>query len=118
MINGLNILLIFILLLVPSNAMAINGEFYAGRLDNIGGSSKYISGFKIGQQINRFRPHLGIRMIENDSFQLRSIVYTVGLNVNVWKDVYLNFKHLYWDQVEGEAMQHDRILLKWKFKIN
>ncbi len=130
MIKSLRIMAILLLLCLPVHA--VDGEVYFGMFNRAtttsraypdGGVREYISGIKIGQEINRFRPYLQIETlideyVGNGTFHPGSVRYKVGIDINIWDGIYFGAEHDCWHPVdrEGTVEEYNLFTIKYRFK--
>lgn len=114
-----------------SFAYAFDGEVYFGMFNRgtttaraypDGGVGEYIVGVEIGQQISRFRPYFKIETImddyENATFHPASVRYDIGLGIDIWKGMLVEFKHSCWHPVDraGAVEEYNLFTIKYRFK--
>ena len=126
----MRVIIIILLLLYPRLSCAVDGEIYIGQYANStaraypdGGVRDFISGIKIGQQINRFRPYLQIETlideyVGNGTFHPGSVRYKIGIDVDIWKGIYFGAEHECWHPVdrEGTVEEYNLFTIKYRFK--
>lgn len=122
--------LLVILLLVPANAMAIDGEisfgaFFDGNTNRSAPGLEepplYYSSLKIGEDIKRLRVWTELITLMDEqtktSFHPSSIEYKIGANLDIWEGVFLDFEHSCWHSIDTSSgvEQYNLIKLRYKF---
>ena len=122
--------MIIILLLICPTAYTIDGEIYFGKyFDKTTirsapmeyDSPLYISGIKIGEKIDRLYLYTEfitlMDELNSDSFHPSSIEYIIGADLNIYKQINLEFEHSCWHPIDTNTgiEQYNLIKLKYKF---
>ena len=121
---------LLIWLLLCSTALAIEDEVYVGQYVGAntaracpdGEEGKYIAGVEIGEHFGRFNPFVRIETIMDEyvsggGFHPISVRYDLGIEVDIYKGIALEFEHSCWHPVDrgGTAESYNLLLLKYKF---
>lgn len=122
-------LVVFIVALITTQAHALDGEVYFGKMFNStlaaapsgDTTAEFIGGIAVGHNFSRFRAFTSIetRMDEyNDgAFHPASVQFESGVSVNLFGDFWLEGSHMCWHPVDkgGAVQQYDMIKASWKF---
>ena len=110
--------------------LGIDGEIYLGKYGNSnaraypdGGVREFVAGITVGQTIGRFRPYGQIETlfdevaINNGKFHPGSVRYNLGIDVDIWKGIYLGIEHECWHPVDraGTVEEYNLITIKYRF---
>ncbi len=109
--------------------MAVDGEIYIGKYGSStaraypdGGVREFVAGITVGQTISRFRPWAQIETIiddynNNGTFHPGSVRYRLGIDVDIWKGIYLGIEHECWHPVDrgGTVEEYNLITIKYRF---
>ena len=121
---------LLIWLLLCSTVFAVDGEVYIGqyvgantaRASPDGEEGKYIAGVEIDEHFGRFNPYVRIETIMDEyvsggAFDLISVRYDLGMEVDIWKGIFLEFEHSCWHPVDrgGTVESYNLLLFKYKF---
>ena len=121
---------LLIWLLLCSTTFAIEGEIYFGQYIGHNGAracpdgevGKYVAGIKIEDHFGRFNPYGEIKTVmdgyDDGAFHPISVKYDLGIDVDIWKGIALEFEHSCWHPVDrgGSVESYNLLLLKYKFK--
>ncbi len=122
-------ILLLILLLIPINALAVDGHVSFGaytdstlRADPDGtDTAEYIAEMEIGQQVEMFRPWVSVKTLmdgrDSSNFYPSSVGYEVGTSVDIWKGLYFEVSHKCWHPVDSKQTveQYNLFKIGWQF---